>query len=73
MSNIPDFRLPPPSSRRVQLAALRAAFGDRYNFSLIVVTGDKPCYEAVSKDGGSPYCLISDDVREIWRELRAAA
>jgi hypothetical protein len=24
----------------------------------------------VRKDGGSPYCLISDDAREIWRELR---
>ena len=31
----------------------------------------KPRFEAVSRDGGSPYCLISDDAREIWRELRS--
>jgi len=31
---------------------------------------EKPRFEAVSRDGGDPYCLISEDVREIWRELR---
>ena len=33
---------------------------------------NKPRIEAVSRDGnGNPYCLISDDARDIWRELRA--
>jgi hypothetical protein len=30
----------------------------------------KPRFEAVSRDGGNLYCLISDDTQEIWRELR---
>jgi hypothetical protein len=34
--------------------------------------GERPRFEVVSKDGGSPYCLISEDPREIWRELRSA-
>ena len=33
--------------------------------------GEKPRFELVSQDGGDLYCLISDDAREIWRELRA--
>jgi len=31
-----------------------------------------PRIEALSRDGGSPYCLISEDPRELWRELKAA-
>jgi hypothetical protein len=31
---------------------------------------EKPRFEAVSREGGSPYALISSDAREIWRELR---
>jgi hypothetical protein len=65
---IPDFRQPPPSSRIVQLTALRAAFPG-YTFN-VIVTGDLPRIEAVAKDLTSPvYCLISADAREIWREL----
>lgn len=65
---IPDFRQPPPSSRIVQLTALRAAFPG-YTFN-VIVTGDKPRIEAVAKDLTSPvYCLISADAREIWREI----
>jgi len=32
--------------------------------------GEKPRFEAVSRDGSNPYTLISPDAREIWRELR---
>jgi hypothetical protein len=61
-----DFQ--PPPARIVQLAALRTAFPE-YVFN--VIRGDgAPRYEAVSRDGGDPYCLISTDAREIWRELR---
>lgn len=61
-----------PTSARVQATALRAAFPD-YAINVLWSKGDKPRYEAVSRDGGDPYCLISSDAREIWRELREAA
>ena len=68
--DVPDL-MPPPPSRRVQLAALRTAFPD-YAFNLI--RGNRGFrYKAVSRNGGNPYCLISTDAREIWRELRAVA
>lgn len=71
MSATPDFALPIPPGARMQLAALRAAFPG-YTFNLLY--GDRtPRYEALSKTGGDPYCLISTDAREIWRELKAAA
>jgi hypothetical protein len=66
---IPDFRPPPPPSRRVQLAALRSAFPG-YTFNLLTWEGKPPRFEALSRDGGSPYCLISDDPRELWQELK---
>jgi len=40
--------------------------------NLIVRQNDKPRFEVVSRDGGNPYCPISLDAREIWRELRRA-
>ena len=55
----------------VQAAALRAAFPG-YVVNVIRHHGEKPRYEAVSRDGGGLYCLISDDAREIWRELKQA-
>lgn len=30
----------------------------------------KPRFELVSQDGTQPYCLVSDDVNEIWRVLK---
>jgi hypothetical protein len=63
-----DFQ-PPPAPARVQAAALRSAFPG-YIVNVIKSPGGKPRYEAVSRDGGTPYCLISTDAREIWRELR---
>lgn len=32
--------------------------------------GRHPRYEALNRNGGSPYCLISDDPYEIWHSLR---
>jgi hypothetical protein len=54
----------------VQAAALRAAFPS-YVVNVLRQRGERPRLEVVSRDGGSPYCLISDDPREIWRELRS--
>lgn len=54
-----------------QAAALRAAFPG-YVVNVLLNRGEKPRFEAVSRDGGNPYCLISSDAREIWRELRKA-
>ncbi len=60
---------PPTPAVQVQAAALRAAF-PRYAVHVVTHWDDKPRFEVVSRDGGDPYCLISDDPREIWRELR---
>ena len=60
-----------PASPRAQLTALRMTFGDAYVFN-VIVRGDKLRYEAVAKDGRSPYCLISTDASEIWHELKGA-
>ncbi len=56
-------------SVHVQAAALRVAF-PHYVVSVLARRGGKPRFEAVSRDGGSLYCLISDNALEIWRELR---
>ena len=61
--------IPPASAAHVQAAALRAAF-PRYAVNVITRWDNKPRFEVVARDGGDPYCLISDDPREIWRELR---
>lgn len=61
--------LPPAPAAHVQVTALRTAFPD-YTFNLIRHQGEPARYEAFSRDGSSPYCLISTDAREIWRELR---
>ena len=60
---------PPAPAAHVQVTALQTAFPD-YTFNVIRHRDDKPRFEALSRDGGSPYCLISDDASEIWRELR---
>jgi hypothetical protein len=59
-------------SAHVQAAALRTAF-PQYAVSVITTGWDnKPRIEAISRDGdGDLYCLISEDAREIWRELRS--
>jgi len=61
----------PPAPASVQAAALRAAFPG-YSVNVLRQRGERPRFELVSRDGGSPYCLISEDPREIWRELRSA-
>jgi hypothetical protein len=60
---------PPPPSARVQAAALRSAFPG-YIVNVIAGRDEEPRYEVVNRNGGDPYCLISSDAREIWRELR---
>ena len=61
---------PPPRLRaQVQAAALRAAF-PQYAVNVLQRRGDQPRFEVVSRDGGNPYCLISTDALEIWRELQ---
>ena len=60
---------PSPEPRaQAQAAALRAAFPG-YLVNVITRYGDKPRFEAVSRDGTNPYCLISPDADEIWQEL----
>ncbi len=63
--------VPSAAPAGVQAAALRAAFPGYVVNVLAPRLGEKARFEAVRRDGGSPYCLISDDAREIWRELRA--
>jgi hypothetical protein len=38
--------------------------------TVLVNRRDRPRFEVVSREGGNPYCLISSDAQEIWRELR---
>jgi hypothetical protein len=66
-----DSRVTPPPTACVQAAALRAAFPG-YTVNVLARRGEKPRFEVVSRDGGNPYCLISTDAGEIWRELRGA-
>ena len=58
-------------SAHVQAAALRTPFPGYVVSVLAPRCGEKPRFELVSRDAGDPYCLISNDAREIWRELRA--
>jgi hypothetical protein len=66
----PDFQSPQPPAARVRAAALRSAFPGYIVNVIVPAHGEKPRFELVSRDGGNPYCLISSDAREIWRELR---
>jgi len=61
--------VPPTRAAHAQAAALRAAF-PQYAVNVITRWDNKPRFEVVSRDGGDPYCLISDDAREIWHTLR---
>ena len=61
--------IPPLVSAHVQAAALSAEF-PQYVVTVLPRRNAKPRFEAVSRDGGDPYCLISEDASEIWRELR---
>ncbi len=59
----------PVPSALTQAAALRVAFPE-YVVNVRMGRQDKPRFEVVSREGGDPYCLISSDAQEIWRELR---
>jgi hypothetical protein len=63
---------PSRTGTQFQVAALRAAF-PQYAVNVLQRRGDRPRFEVVSRDGSNPYCLISTDALEIWRELRQAA
>lgn len=63
--------LRPVATAHVQAAELRAAFPG-YAVNVSAGRDEKPWFEVVSRDGGNPYCLISDDAREIWHELGRA-
>jgi S-adenosyl methyltransferase len=52
--------------------ALRAAFPS-YSVSVIVRPGDRLRFEVVRRGDGNPWCLISADAKEIWRELKGPA
>lgn len=59
-----------PVPPAVQAAALRKAFP---TYSVFVsMWRDVPRFELVTKDDSNPWCLISDDANEIWRELKGA-
>ena len=55
--------IPPPPSTHVQAAALRAAFPG-YTINVIMRRNEKPRFEAVSRDGGSPYALTAQGASE---------
>ena len=60
-----------PPGTLTELAALRAAL-PRYD---VIVTSHSPRYrfEAIRRDDGpGPWCLISSDPADLWRELRCA-
>ena len=61
--------VPSTPSALAEADALRAAFPG-YIVNVITRWGEKLRFEVVSRDGGSPYALISSDAQEIWRELR---
>lgn len=61
----------PASSALAQAAALRVAFPG-YVVNVLLNRRDKPRFEVVSREGGDPYCLMSSDAQEIWRELRGS-
>jgi len=54
----------------LQAEALRRAF-PAWGFAVQVWTSGLLYIEAVNRDGGDLYALISSDPREIWAELRA--
>ncbi len=60
---------PPRLGALVQAAAIRAAF-PQYAVNVLHRRGGRPRIEVVNRDGGNPYCLISTDALEIWRELQ---
>jgi hypothetical protein len=66
-----EYLPPPPPTARVQAEALQAAFPAYY--VSVAVYRDATRFEAVSKDGGGLWCLISTDPREIYQELKARA
>ena len=51
-----------------QAAALQEAFPS-YSVS-VSIHCDQTRFELVTRDDGNPWCVISSDAQEIWRELQ---
>jgi len=60
-----DGRMP----AHVQASAIQEAFPS-YAVTVSIRQGDRPRFEVVTRDDGSPWCLISAHADEIWRELQ---
>jgi hypothetical protein len=58
-------------SAGAQAAALQKAFPS-YSVS-VSIQGDQARFELVTRNDGTPWCLISVDAQEIWRELEGTA
>jgi hypothetical protein len=53
----------------LQGAVLASCFPS-YSVSVLPHRDGRPRFQAVSRDGGDPWCLISADASEVWDELR---
>ena len=60
------------SSPHIQAAALRAAFPG-YVVNVLARQGEKPRFELVSRDGGSPYCRIMNGGSPVVPAARSPA
>lgn len=60
---------PPELQVYIQAEALRRAF-PAWQIAVQAWVGDRLRIEAVNRDGGGLYALISSDPAELWRELR---
>jgi hypothetical protein len=54
----------------LQAEALRREF-PAWGFAVQSWTSGQLCIEAVNRDGGGLYAMISSDPADVWRELRA--
>jgi len=55
-----------------EAAALQEAFPS-YSVNVTIRLGELPRFELVAREDANPWCLISSDPSEIWRELAEAA
>lgn len=60
---------PADSYSYLQAAVLQSCFPS-YAVSVLSRPDGKPRFQVISRDGGDPYCLVSDDASEVWDELR---
>jgi hypothetical protein len=53
----------------LKAAVLQSCFPS-YAVSVLSHRDGRPRFQVISRDGSSPYCMISDDASEVWDELR---